>query len=82
LWRAKERLAPHRRAPNGRRNDEGAITAAVAALRRYHTVDDWLQPRCRLPGGRVLNSGIVEDWGPLGAAGADGSNCSPSKRGD
>ncbi len=73
LWRTGERLARRRWAPEWPRDYEAAIVAAVAVLQRYRTMDqlvaayfddagdNWVEPLCRLPSGRVLSYGVVED---------------------
>jgi hypothetical protein len=73
LSRAGETIARQRRAPGWERDDDAAIAVAVAALQRHRTMDelvaasfdgagdDWVGTLCRLPGGRVLNVGVVED---------------------
>jgi hypothetical protein len=70
-WRAGEKRSHQRRSADWQRDDDAA--AAVAVLHRYHpmhdlssasfdaAVDDSIEPRCRLPNGRLLNFGIVED---------------------
>ena len=72
-WRAREKRSHQRRSADWQREYDAAIAAAVTVLHRYHTmnelikayfddaVDDFIEPLCRLPNGRVLNFGIVED---------------------
>ena len=74
FWRTGEHMARQQRTADWQRDYDGAITAAVVVLGKYHTIgdllaayfnelidDDWVEALCRLPSGRVLHCSIVED---------------------